>query len=126
VIDDRLAAELERIGVEDAVAAARARFTGTNRGSGGWRPSMSDLGPTGKRQRRWVSEKTKTEAKQRSLALRRDQSDGLPTELRTYTVREAVESWLEHGLTGRDDHTVTNRTILAKTHVIPALGAAVS
>jgi hypothetical protein len=28
-----------------AVAAARARFTGTNRGSGGWRPSMSDSAP---------------------------------------------------------------------------------
>ena len=79
--------------------------------------------PTGKRQRRWVSGKTKTEAKQKLLALRRDQSDGLPTEHRTYTVREAVESWLEHGLTGRDDHTVTNRTILAQTHVIPALGS---
>ncbi len=59
--------------------------------------------PTGKRQRRWVSGKTKTEAKQKLLAMRRDQSDGLPTEHRTYTVREAVESWLEHGLTGRDD-----------------------
>jgi hypothetical protein len=35
--------------------------------------------PTGKRQRRWVSGKTKTEAKQKSLALRRDQTDGLPT-----------------------------------------------
>jgi hypothetical protein len=47
------------------------------------------------------------------LALRRDQTDGLPAEHRTYTVRDAIESWLEHGLTGRDDHTVTNRTILA-------------
>ena len=28
-----------------AVAAARAHFTGTNRGSGGWRPSMSDSAP---------------------------------------------------------------------------------
>jgi hypothetical protein len=63
--------------------------------------------PEGKRRRRWVSGRTKTEAKQKLLALRRDQSDGLPTEHRTYTVREAVESWLEHGLTGRDDHTVT-------------------
>jgi integrase len=78
--------------------------------------------PTGKRQRQWVTGKTKTEAKQKLLALRRDQSDGLPTEHRTYTVRQAVESWLEHGLTGRDEHTVTNRTILARTHVIPALG----
>jgi hypothetical protein len=78
--------------------------------------------PTGKRQRRWVTGKTKTEAKQKLLALLRDQSDGLPTEHRTYTVREAVESWLEHGLIGRDEHTVTNRTILARAHVIPALG----
>ena len=78
--------------------------------------------PTGKRQRRWVTGKTKTEAKQKLLALRRDQSDRLSTEHRTYTVREAVESWLEHGLTDRDEHTVTNRTILARTHVIPALG----
>jgi integrase len=84
-----------------------------------------DIGfsPTGKRQRRWVSGRTKTEAKQKLLALRRDQTDGLPIEHRTYTVREAVESWLEHGLTGRDDNTVTNRTILAHTHVIPALGS---
>jgi site-specific recombinase XerD len=89
-----------------------------------WMASV-DVGfsPTGKRQRRWVTGKTKTEAKQKLLALRRDQSDGLPTEHRTYTVREAVESWLEHGLTGRDEHTVTNRTILARTHVIPALGS---
>ena len=73
--------------------------------------------PTGSRQRRWVSRKAKTEAKQKLLALRRDQTDGLAVEHRTYTVRNAVESWLEHDLTGRDDHTVTNRTILA----IPAL-----
>ena len=55
--------------------------------------------------------------------MRRDRSDGLPTERQTYTVREAVESWLEHGLIGRDDRTVTNRTILANTHVIPPLGS---
>jgi integrase len=41
----------------------------------------------------------------------------------TYTVRDAVESWLAHGLTGRQESTVVNRTILARTHVIPALGA---
>ena len=64
-----------------------------------------------------VSRKAKTEAKQKLLALRRDQTDGLAVEHRTYTVRDAVESWLEHDLTGRDDHIVTNRTILA----IPAL-----
>jgi hypothetical protein len=43
--------------------------------------------------------------------------------LSSYTVRDAVESWLAHGLTGREVSTVVNRTILARTHVIPALGA---
>ena len=40
-----------------------------------------------------------------------------------YTVRQAVESWLEHGLAGRDPSTVRNRTILARRHVLPALGS---
>jgi hypothetical protein len=31
-------------------------------------------------------------------------------------------SWLEHGLAGRDRSTVTNRTILARKHLLPALG----
>jgi Phage integrase, N-terminal SAM-like domain len=38
-------------------------------------------------------------------------------------VGDAVESWLAHGLTGRRESTVVNRTILARTHIIPALGA---
>jgi hypothetical protein len=101
--------------------ARRSRDEGALHWDESWqrRMAVGDVGfsPTGRRQRRWVSRKTKTEAKQKLLALRRDQTDGLAVEHRTYTVRDAVESWLEHGLTGRDDHTVTNRTILA----IPAL-----
>ena len=50
--------------------------------------------------------------------------DGLPAGRRDYTVRQAVESWLEHGLAGRDRSTVRNRTILARRHVLPALGLA--
>ena len=38
-------------------------------------------------------------------------------------MRQAVESWLEHGLAGRDPSTVRNRTILARRHVLPALGS---
>ncbi len=49
--------------------------------------------------------------------------DGLPAGRRDYTVRQAVESWLEHGLAGRDRSTVRNRTILARRHVLPALGS---
>jgi integrase len=48
--------------------------------------------------------------------------DGLPAGRRDYTVRQAVESSLEHRLAGRDRSTVRNRTILARRHVLPALG----
>ena len=51
----------------------------------------------------------------------RDHDDGLPTQ-RAYTVGDAVEAWLMHGLVGRDPTTVANRTSLARTHVIPGLG----
>ena len=78
--------------------------------------------PNGKRRIGTVSARTKTEAKNKLRALLRDQEDGLPISQRGYTVGEAVESWLEHGLTGRDPNTRTNREILARTHLIPDLG----
>jgi integrase len=40
-----------------------------------------------------------------------------------YTVADAVRDWLAFGLIGRDADTITKCTILANTHVIPALGA---
>ena len=84
-----------------------------------------DIGFTaqGKRRRRWVSGRTKTEAKKRLLALRQEQAEGHRAEPWNYTVRDAVESWLAHGLTGREESTVANRTILAHTHIIPSLGS---
>lgn len=86
--------------------------------------ALVDVGFTaeGKRRRAYVSGRTKTEAKNKLLKLRREQADGLPREQRGYTVREAVQSWLEFGLTSRDPNTITNRRILAERHVIPALG----
>ena len=78
--------------------------------------------PNGKRRIGTVSARTKTEAKNKLRALIRDQEDGLPISQRGYTVAEAVESWLEHGLTGRDPNTRTNREILARTHLVPDLG----
>src|SRR5215213_522397 len=75
----------------------------------------------GKRRIGTVSARTKTEARTRLRALLRDHDDGLPTQ-RAYTVGDAVEAWLAHGLVGRDPNTVANRTILARTHVIPGLG----
>jgi integrase len=63
------------------------------------------------------------QSKAKLQQLLRDRADGHVLGGQTYTVRDAVESWLAHGLTGRQESTVVNRTILARTHVIPALGA---
>jgi hypothetical protein len=89
-----------------------------------WTVSM-DVGfsAMGKRRRVKASARTKTEAKALLQKIRRDAAEGLPPEQRGYTVREAVESWLRYGMTGRDASTVKNRRILAYKHVIPALGA---
>ena len=78
--------------------------------------------PNGKRRIGTVSAKTKTEAKNKLRALIRDKEDGLPIAQRGYTVADAVESWLHHGLVGRDPSTIANRRSLAKTHLLPDLG----
>jgi integrase len=78
--------------------------------------------PNGKRRIGTVSARTKTEAKNKLRSLIRNQEDGVPIGQRGYTVEEAVESWLDHGMTGRDPNTLANRAILARTHLIPALG----
>lgn len=41
----------------------------------------------------------------------------------TGTPWPTVRDWLAFGLRGRDDRTITKCTILANTHIIPALGA---
>src|SRR5919109_156328 len=49
--------------------------------------------------------------------------DGLVIGGYGYTVADAVHDWLAFGLSGRDSSTITKCTILANTHIIPALGA---
>jgi len=78
--------------------------------------------PSGRRMVKWVSGRTKTEARTKLRDLQRAQDDGLAVGRAQCTVQNAVESWLAHGLVGRDPNTVVNRTHLAKTHVIAALG----
>ena len=75
----------------------------------------------GRRRIGTVSARTKTEAKNKLRTVLRDHDDGLPTR-RAYTVGDAVETWLVHGLAGRDPNIVASRTSLARTHVIPELG----
>ena len=52
----------------------------------------------------------------------RDHDDGLAAAAGSYTVGEAVNSWLAFGLSGRSPQTVSMYRIYAETHMIPALG----
>jgi len=79
--------------------------------------------PEGKRVVRRARGRTKTEAQRKLKELLRDHDDGLSAGPYGYTVAQAVNDWLKFGLSGRDAATVEKCTILAKTHVIPALGA---
>lgn len=77
----------------------------------------------GKRVVRKATARTKTEAMSKLRALLRDQADGLATGTSGYTVRHAVEDWLDHGLGRQGAATVTKYRNLCGKHVLPALGA---
>ena len=81
----------------------------------GWKPD-------GKRIVKSASGKTKTEAKNALKDILRDTEDGSSAEAHNFTVGDAVRDWLIYGLSGRDPETVTTLTILANTHILPALG----
>ncbi|GAA2726741.1 site-specific integrase [Actinocorallia aurantiaca] len=72
---------------------------------------------------RKASGKTKTEAKAKLKENLRDLEDGHAIAPHRYTVAEAVQDWLQFGLSGRDESTIETKRILAEKHVIPALGA---
>ncbi|GAA2039294.1 hypothetical protein GCM10009740_35000 [Terrabacter terrae] len=78
--------------------------------------------PNGKRIVKTGAGKTKTEAKAKLKELLRNREDGIQATFRT-TVAAAVEDWLEFGLSGRSERTVTTCRILAEKHIIPDLGA---
>jgi integrase len=79
--------------------------------------------PSGKRIVKKASGKTKTVAQRKLKDIIRDYEDGLAIASHKYTVADAVRDWLQYGLSGRSQATVEKCTILANTHVIPALGA---
>jgi hypothetical protein len=101
-----------------SVAAARKALPG-------WYGSAPLLGytPGGKRIFKRARARTKTEAQRKLKEIIRDYEDGLATGPYGYTVAEAVNDWLAFGLGGRDSAIVEKCTILARTHVIPTLGA---
>jgi integrase len=78
--------------------------------------------PGGKRIVKRGSGRTKTEAQRKLREIIRDYEDGQVTSSSGYTVAQAVGDWLEFGMPGRRESTITKCMILADTHVIPALG----
>ena len=62
------------------------------------------FGPGGKRIRRKVSGRTKAEVRDKLKAAHNELDRGLHTSA-TYTVRQAVDDWLEGGLPGRSERT---------------------
>jgi integrase len=78
---------------------------------------------SGKRIVRKASGTTKTVAQRKLKEIIRDYEDGLAIAPHNYTVADAVRDWLSYGLSGRSRATVEKCTILANTHIIPALGA---
>jgi integrase len=81
---------------------------------GRWRGSVSlGFGTDGRRVRRKVSGRTRTEVKDKLQDLHDEMREGIRSSP-TYTVQGAVDDWLAHGLDGRSAKTVsTNREVLA-------------
>lgn len=77
----------------------------------------------GKRIVRRGSGRTKTEAKRKLREVLRDHEDGVAVGDNAFTVAQAVEDWLTHGLANRDQQTRKANTSLCNNHVIPHLGA---
>ena len=81
---------------------------------GRWRGSVSlGFGPDGRRVRRKVGGRTKTEVKDKLQLVHDELREGIRSSSR-YTVQDAVDDFLTHGLEGRSAKTVsTNREVLA-------------
>ena len=77
----------------------------------------------GKRITRKASGRSKTEAKSKLKEMLSDIDDGLAIASTGYTVADAVQDWLTYGLNSRDKATLTKLSSLARTHVVPNLGA---
>ena len=88
-----------------------------------WIPSLTvGYTPSGKRIVKRGSGRTKTEAQRKLREIIRDYEDGQITDGHGYAVAQAVRDWLQFGMSGRSQQTTVKCTILANTHIIPALG----
>lgn len=78
--------------------------------------------PGGKRIVKRGRGRTKTEAQRKLREIIRDYEDGQITNSNGYTVAQAVRGWLDFGMPGRRESTITKYAILANTHIIPSAG----
>ncbi|MEU0059576.1 site-specific integrase [Streptomyces sp. NPDC006334] len=79
--------------------------------------------PNGKRRRPKVYGKTKTEVRQKIRDLKKEVQTGVKSPV-NYTVADAVNDWLERGLKGRDEKTLSKNRSMANKHLLPLLGKA--
>ncbi|MFF5675293.1 tyrosine recombinase XerC [Streptomyces hygroscopicus] len=79
--------------------------------------------PNGKRRRPKVYGKTKTEVRAKIRDLKNEVRTGIKSPA-NYTVTDAVNDWLERGLKGRDEQTVSKNRTLADKHLMPFIGKA--
>jgi integrase len=92
--------------------------------NGCWVGSVSlGYSPEGKRRRRPVRGRTKTEVRDKLRELKEDISSSVRAPA-GYTVRQAVEDWLESGLDGRSEATVSKYRFVLKP-VVQQIGRAV-
>ena len=90
--------------------------------NGGWVGAISlGFDGQGKRQRIKRKAKTKTELKEKLITVVAEREAGLKTS-GNYTVRDAVQDWLDKGLRGRDPETIRTNRILIDHHLLPLIG----
>lgn len=77
----------------------------------------------GKRRRRTVRGRTKTEVRNKLKDLHGEIETGVTSTAR-YTITEAVRKWLDVGLKGRAPKTIEKCRTLIDNHVVPQIGAA--
>lgn len=92
--------------------------------NGYWVAAVSlGYSPDGKRRRRTVRGRTKTEVREKLRALHEDISSNVKAPA-AYTVRQAIEDWLEDGLDGRSEATISKYRYVLKP-VTEKIGRAV-
>lgn len=79
--------------------------------------------PNGKRRRPKVYGKAETEVHTKTRDLKKEMQTGVKSPANC-TVAEAVNDWLERGLKGRDEKTVSKNRTMADKHLIPLIGKA--